>query len=405
MSLSSFCFLNLESEEEMRKTFFILGLSLLFSQGVTADDVEIVVEPNPAPPEAGYVSFSLANHTESTIRILSLPPEQFAIRDSLGGIVYIPGAFAPLITEIAPGDTFFCADWDMRDTLGVKARRGTYQVEMDYELDMEMYLASRNFEIDWTDTLMYYDPLNPGDFVVMPDIEKRAVKFQKSGFGIPPDSAIVIHRLIIDSGHDNAPVELQLARDEGGLPGDSLSPRIPWVLETGWNEIRDSTGWMVADSTFWLVLYGNYDFFLTKYSGDPPADHSFVYSLGEWGEAPYEIGMGVIRSYRHPSGVEEGNLVPPVPRIFSLSQNFPNPFNPSTTISFELSDDASVTLRIYDVRGRFLKNLYDGRKEAGRYRVFWDGTDEEGGHAASGIYLCRLGVAGFSATRKMVLLK
>ena len=96
-----------------------------------------------------------------------------------------------------------------------------------------------------------------------------------------------------------------------------------------------------------------------------------------------------------------------LPRGFSLSQNFPNPFNPSTTINYSVPEGEVplVSLKIYDLSGRVVSTLVDGMREAGTYSVIWDGTDSFGRSVSSGVYLYRLKAGSFMQTRKMVLLK
>jgi len=96
-----------------------------------------------------------------------------------------------------------------------------------------------------------------------------------------------------------------------------------------------------------------------------------------------------------------------LPKAFSLSQNTPNPFNPSTTINYSVPEGASVivSLKVYDIRGRLVRTLADGSREPGTHTVLWDGTDESGQQASSGIYIYRLRAGDFVQTRKMVLLK
>jgi hypothetical protein len=108
-----------------------------------------------------------------------------------------------------------------------------------------------------------------------------------------------------------------------------------------------------------------------------------------------------------PNDAEEGALAP---SEFSLAPAFPNPFNPATTIGFALPERASVALRIFDVSGRLIRSCDLGDVPAGRRRVVWDGTDDRGARAASGVYLYRLEAIGESGERfvahdKMVMLK
>ncbi|MCP4580687.1 MAG: PKD domain-containing protein [candidate division Zixibacteria bacterium] len=88
-----------------------------------------------------------------------------------------------------------------------------------------------------------------------------------------------------------------------------------------------------------------------------------------------------------------------------LYQNRPNPFNPSTQISFSLAQDGPVTLKIFDAGGRLIKTLLNAHMEANYYELSWDGTSDEGISAASGVYFYQLKTTGANETKRMVLLK
>ncbi len=95
-----------------------------------------------------------------------------------------------------------------------------------------------------------------------------------------------------------------------------------------------------------------------------------------------------------------------VGRVNRLSQNSPNPFNPSTSIRYSVGKDgARVRMHVYDVAGRCIATVLDETAQAGVHAVHWNGRDDDGRPVASGIYFCRLSVDAWSATRKMVLLK
>jgi len=93
------------------------------------------------------------------------------------------------------------------------------------------------------------------------------------------------------------------------------------------------------------------------------------------------------------------------PPAYRLAQNFPNPFNPSTTIRFDMREKDLVTIKIYSVAGQLVRTLIDGVKEAGSYGVLWDGRSDRGGAVASGIYFYKMETTDFSATRKLVMLR
>ncbi len=95
-----------------------------------------------------------------------------------------------------------------------------------------------------------------------------------------------------------------------------------------------------------------------------------------------------------------------VPRQTALHQNVPNPFNPTTTIRFDLAADGPVALRIYDVAGRLVRTLINGPgKAGGNQAVTWDGLNESGERVSSGIYFYRLEAGSQSFNRKMVVMK
>jgi hypothetical protein len=93
------------------------------------------------------------------------------------------------------------------------------------------------------------------------------------------------------------------------------------------------------------------------------------------------------------------------PALSTLHQNYPNPFNPITSIEFDLPKKAHTSLKIYDVSGRLIRSIVDGKLDAGSHRYKWDGKDNRGKIVASGIYFYRLKAGSFSDTRKMVLLR
>jgi hypothetical protein len=109
--------------------------------------------------------------------------------------------------------------------------------------------------------------------------------------------------------------------------------------------------------------------------------------------------------------IDNINVVTPFPtaspqaRRFALSQNTPNPFNPQTEINFELPQAAVVKLQIFDLRGRLVKTLVDGQRQAGPQSIVWNGRDARGAQVASGVYLYQLQSGEQVERRKMTLVK
>jgi hypothetical protein len=105
------------------------------------------------------------------------------------------------------------------------------------------------------------------------------------------------------------------------------------------------------------------------------------------------------------TGVDDPQLNPDLPVAFGLAQNAPNPFNPSTTIRFDLAGPSPVKLKVYDVSGALVTTLVDEQLPAGRHQAVWHGRDDRGRAVPSGMYIYRLAAGPNLETRRMTLLK
>jgi hypothetical protein len=103
-------------------------------------------------------------------------------------------------------------------------------------------------------------------------------------------------------------------------------------------------------------------------------------------------------------GVVEGSITEQ-PLMYKLEKNFPNPFNPSTTINYEIPIKGVVKLQVFDLLGRLVSTLVNAVQDAGPHQVKWEGRTENGTLLSSGIYFYRLQSGGFSQTERMLLLK
>ncbi len=93
------------------------------------------------------------------------------------------------------------------------------------------------------------------------------------------------------------------------------------------------------------------------------------------------------------------------PMTYVLRGVHPNPFNPTTTVSYGSPVDSAVSLAVYNVAGRLVRTLVDGPVDAGYHVAVWDGRDDRGVEVSSGVYFCRMEAERFQASTKMVLLK
>jgi len=105
------------------------------------------------------------------------------------------------------------------------------------------------------------------------------------------------------------------------------------------------------------------------------------------------------------SDEKEMNHQAALPLTFSLHQNHPNPFNPVTTISYQLSEATQVELSVFDVNGKEVRRLVQQAQPGGLHRVQWDARDETGQRVASGLYFYRITTPQFTETRRCMLLK
>lgn len=98
-----------------------------------------------------------------------------------------------------------------------------------------------------------------------------------------------------------------------------------------------------------------------------------------------------------------------IPDAFGLHQNFPNPFNPSTLIQFDLPaetvDGVKTTLAIYNVTGQLVRTLLDEERKAGVHSILWDAKNDAGMQMPSGTYFYKIRAGDFNDTKKMILLK
>jgi len=115
------------------------------------------------------------------------------------------------------------------------------------------------------------------------------------------------------------------------------------------------------------------------------------------------ISMGAFEFYK--PGILDTNEPENPPILTALLGNFPNPFNPSTTISFVLSSYENVSIDIFNVRGQLVRGLVSGVWSEGSHEVIWNGTDDNGTVLGSGLYFYRFTAGDIVETRKMLLLK
>jgi hypothetical protein len=141
-----------------------------------------------------------------------------------------------------------------------------------------------------------------------------------------------------------------------------------------------------------FVLSGfAYDFIRDDTVGGPPDRVIHLRDILSW----FQNIVGT------PTGID------PLALVNHLGDNYPNPFNPTTTIKYSIAEKGRVTLKIYDAAGRLIRTLVDQDQapQTSGFETIWNGLNDQGRRVASGVYFYRLNAKDFSQTKKMVLLK
>jgi hypothetical protein len=163
-------------------------------------------------------------------------------------------------------------------------------------------------------------------------------------------------------------------RNAAGI-GESLCPRdIPSRVEGTLAEVRAALRW---------------GFGVANDAGIPKLTSAEELGICQetWDDIPTDVGDDAVL------------------HVNRLYQNQPNPFNPRTTIKFSLAQQGEVQLLIYDVNGRLVKTLADGKRDAGPHAIVWDGTNDQGHKVGSGVFWSQMKVGSYVSNKKMVILK
>lgn len=253
-----------------------------------------------------------------------------------------------------------------------------------------------------------YDDGIPEQFWIESDI------YDGNAFGVDftPSSypAVVSHLRVLLN--DTTSVVLTVQANTDGPPGDVLAG--PFVVSADTN-----TGWasvLIPEAQQPVITSGDFFVVLWWFPSSPAlpgvgtdttsvAPNRSVWYDNAFGWYYFDGGNFMIRAaVQSPTGVEEltGG---PAPLDWRLEPNYPNPFNPTTTINFSLPSPSYVQLRIHNILGQVVRELYAGNLGEGRHTLNWDGHDDAGNPANTGVYFYTLHTNSFAQTRKMLLIK
>ncbi len=166
-------------------------------------------------------------------------------------------------------------------------------------------------------------------------------------------------------------------------------------------EIRDSLLFLIGgnETTIWNILGNSAAPVMvgsTPFGGYAVATNGSTMAITN-GSGIYTFDL------RDPAGIDEEPEL--LPASAELPVNYPNPFNPNTTIQFEIAQPGSVRLEIFNIAGQIVRSFGERPYPAGTHRIEWDGRDDRGQLLASGTYFCRIVAQGVARTGKMMLLK
>jgi hypothetical protein len=161
-----------------------------------------------------------------------------------------------------------------------------------------------------------------------------------------------------------------------------------------------------VDGVNWTVLKHEYsgDGGIDKIDCSIEARYVRMYGIKratEWGYSLYEFE---VYSTDVPSEVRSDKYIKTVNK-FALNGNYPNPFNPSTSISYEVGELSDVKIEIFNLIGQQVATLVNYPQTAGKYQVRWDGKNNNNTYVPSGVYLCRMQAGKFLQTKKLLLIK
>ncbi len=302
-----------------------------------------------------------------------------------------------------------------------------------------------DFELGWTEAASIVGDVNGDGYA---DIVSRAVdttehpkgSWEKAaGYGAIEDTADTCHGAYIFYG----------GQQMDTIPDVCLRSGIPWLYSPGWpyspagDVNRDGYADVISGNKGGFGGFGCVLIYLGGRNMDGKLDVGFqgLYSssypgcgdaVGRAGDVngdgiddilfgatglswPDEYSEGKVLVFSGDTSwsyVREERRGVRLPRGVELGQNWPNPFNSTTVIRYELrimNSPARTTLKVYNILGEEVRTLVDKRQKGGRYEVSWDGRDERGREVGSGIYFYRLKVLGdrlkVTRTRKMVLIR
>ena len=295
----------------------------------------------------------------------------------------------------APGDADFDSDTDINDVLTVV----DFILEEDYPTEDEL----RNVDVSMD------GDINIADIIMMVDIifgttTARLVDFDPNEVAyidLKSDYSSSTLNLEIDYNGPIRGMEFEL-----NYNSELVDIQTPYLIDAQGNVMISSN--MVADGTKKVVVTdmqgGTIKPVEEVYLSIPVVFKGSIYDVGQVEIDNINVAgfAGDLIDYVSRTAISDVKLIP---SDFSLQQNFPNPFNPSTEIRFDLPEEGQVELTVFNMQGQKVRTLESGRMTPGYHAIIWNGTNDNGSRVSTGMYFYSIQTNKFQAVRKMLFLK
>ncbi len=227
--------------------------------------------------------------------------------------------------------------------------------------------------------------------------KRMGVKYSYPGSVTVKNAKVYVHTV------GSANMIFHIFDDDGtdGTPGTQLVQyQYPAAQITqGWNTITWPTEVTVADGSFYITILETAN--ASAIGMDTASNgHSYKKITGAW--EPVTEGEIMLHAIFDTASANDDESTP---ALVLEASNYPNPFNPETTISFSLPVSGATSLKIFNLKGQLVRNLVNRDMAAGTQRVVWNGMDDNNKPVSSGLYFYQVNNAGKSITRKMLLAK
>jgi len=207
-----------------------------------------------------------------------------------------------------------------------------------------------------------------------------------------------------------------VSEPHAGHSVDNIAPMMLVGVEAGHSNGIVNLNWSASeanDFSHYMVYHGSSVDFIPSPENMIGSDSSptFEHDAVEIGDHYYVVTAVDIHEneseYSDPVSVALLSLldVNGLPENYTLHQNFPNPFNPTTTLRYDLPEDAMTTITVYDMMGRLVQTLVSGNKSAGYHSLKWDATNKYGSPVSAGVYIYSIQAGNHRDIKKMILLK